>query len=504
VHQSLGGAGGSGYGRVVAKIVIVGAGFGGLAAAIELRRHGFDDITILEKAPDLGGTWYYNSYPGAACDVPSHLYSFSYAQRRDWDRLCPLRDDILAYMKEVAREHGVDALVRTGVEVTSCEYDDERVRWTVGTAGGETYDADAVIIATGQLHHPAVPRFEGAERFAGRSFHTAEWDHDYDLAGKRVAIIGTGATSVQVVPEIAPQVERLYVFQRTGNWFLPRRNRRYPRVLRWAFERVPGLQQLRRLGVFLLGELITASIRHPRLVGPLLATRSRIHMRMQLRDPEVRRKAWPDYTFGCKRVLFSSTYLPALQRDNVELVTDRIARLTEHGIVTDDGAEREVDCIIYATGFNTHQFMFPMEVRGAGGRDLREEWVDGPHAYLGMMVPGFPSMFLLYGPNTNTSGGSILVFLEAQVAWIRQALQAAAARRAAAVDVRPEAEAQLDAALQARFRGTAWTDCDSWYRDEQGRIVSNWPGYMREYVAATRTLDASKLDFIPQPAPVPA
>lgn len=486
------------------KVVIVGAGFGGIAAAIELRRHGITDIAILEKGPDLGGTWLYNTYPGAACDVPSHLYSFSYAQRRDWERLCPTQPDILAYAHAVARDHGVDRLVVVNTTVTACAFDDDRARWTVSTEGGETHEADAVIIATGQLHQPAAPRLPGADAFTGHTFHSAEWDHDYDLAGKRVAVVGTGASAVQFVPEIAPKVGELHVFQRTGNWFLPRRNRRYPRPVRWAIEHVPGLQAFRRRFVFHYGELLTRGIRDPRRLGRVLGLRSAMFMRWQLRDPEVRRKAWPDYTFGCKRVLFSSGFLPALQRENVELVTDPIARLTPTGIVTADGREREIDCLILGTGFKTNDFMFPMEVRGAGGRDLRDAWAGGAHAHLGMMVPGFPSMFLLYGPNTNTSGGSILVYLEAQVAWVRQALQAVAARGAAAIDVHAEVEAASDVAVQARFRGTAWTDCDSWYRNESGRIVANWPGFMAEYVEATKRLDPAEFAFVPAPATVTA
>ncbi|HYM55798.1 MAG TPA: NAD(P)/FAD-dependent oxidoreductase, partial [Solirubrobacteraceae bacterium] len=251
------------------KTVIVGAGFGGIAAAIELRRHGITDVTILEKAPDLGGTWFYNSYPGAACDVPSHLYSYSFAQRRDWSRLCSPQPEIHGYLHEVARAHGVDRLVRTGTTVTSCSWDDASCRWRLDTAEGATFEADVLILATGQLHQPAYPRIEGVERFAGHGFHSAEWDHDYPLAGRRVAVVGTGASAVQFVPEIAPLVDRLTVFQRTGNWFLPRRNRPYPAAVKAAIELVPGLQAFRREFIFQYGEALTVAIRHPATVGRL-------------------------------------------------------------------------------------------------------------------------------------------------------------------------------------------------------------------------------------------
>jgi cation diffusion facilitator CzcD-associated flavoprotein CzcO len=508
-------------------VLIVGAGFGGIAAAIELRRHGITDVTILEQAPDLGGTWFYNTYPGAACDVPSHLYSFSFAQRRDWSRLCSPGAEIHAYLHDVAREHGVDRLVHANTTVTACSWDAERCRWSVHTEHGDVYEADALILATGQLNQPSRPPIEGADTFAGHSFHSAEWDHDYELAGKRVAVIGSGASAVQFVPEIAPKVARLSVFQRTGNWFLPRKNRRYPAALKAAIELVPGLQALRRRFIFEYGESLTLAIRHPGTFGRLAGSRSAAFMRSQLEDPQLRAQAWPDYTFGCKRVLFSSHFLPALARANVELVTDPIARITPTGILTaasspaggrtapsspagdptaapspaGDGTARELDCLIWATGFKTNDFMFGMRITGADGVELREYWSAGAHAHLGMCVPHFPNMFVMYGPNTNTSGGSIIVYLEAQAAYLRQALQQLRERRVGAIEVRAEVEAASDRALQARFAGTAWTQCDSWYRDERGRIVANWPGYMREYLERTRQLDASEYHFTPLPKP---
>ncbi len=481
------------------RVLIVGAGFGGIAAAIELRRHGIDDVTILEKGSDLGGTWFYNSYPGAACDVPSHLYSFSYAQRRDWSRLCSPQREIHQYLHTVARDHGVEELVRTGQAVTACAWSEESCTWTVETAAGETHEAEALILATGQLHQQHRPRIQGADTFAGHEFHSAEWDHDYPLAGKRVGVIGTGASAVQFVPEIAPEVARMTVFQRTGNWFLPRRNRPYPAWVKAVFELVPGLQEFRRKFVFEYGESLTAMIRHPRSLGLLGRARSTAFMRMQLKDPELRRKVWPGYTFGCKRVLFSSAFLPALQRENVDVVSDAITAITPEGIQDSTGRTHELDCIIWATGFKTNDFMFPMAIAGREGRELSEEWSGGAHAHLGICVPGFPNMFVLYGPNTNTSGGSIVFYLETQVAYVRQALQHLAARGAAAIEVRPEVEAASDRDVQHRFAGTAWTECDSWYRDQQGRIVANWPGYMREYLAQASKLDVSQYSFAPMP-----
>jgi cation diffusion facilitator CzcD-associated flavoprotein CzcO len=484
------------------RVVIVGAGFGGIAAAVELRRQGFTDVTILEKAPDLGGTWFHNTYPGCACDVPSHLYSFSYAQRRDWSRLCSPQREIFDYLRQVAGELGVDRLIRTSSAVTACSWDDAACRWTVTTERGDVYESDAIVIATGQLHRPAIPRIEGAETFEGRAFHSAEWDHGYDLAGKRVAVVGTGASAVQFVPEIAGKVQKLTVFQRTGNWFLPRKNRPYPPAFKALVKWVPGIQAFRRKFMFQYCESLTMAIRHPRTFGRLIHLRSAAFMRWQLRDPELRCKVWPGYTFGCKRVLFSSYFLPALARPDVELVTEAIDGMTPAGIVTSDGRLHEMDCVIWGTGFKGTEFMFPMEITGAEGRDLRDAWAGGAHAHLGMTVPGFPSMFVMYGPNTNTSGGSIIFYHEAQACYIRQALQHVQRRGSGAIEVRAEVEAASDRELQSRFAGTAWTRCDSWYRDDAGRIVANWPGYMREYLEATRELDPTEYRFAEQQATV--
>jgi cation diffusion facilitator CzcD-associated flavoprotein CzcO len=477
------------------SVLIVGAGFGGIAAAIELTRSGLTDVRILEKASDLGGTWYYNDYPGSACDVPSHLYSFSFAQRRDWTRLCSPQAEIHDYLRQVARECGAEQLIEYERTVSSCRWDESALRWDVQTAQGASYQADAIVLATGQLHQPSYPKLDGLETFAGHSFHSSRWDHEYSLAGRRVAVVGTGASAVQLIPEIAPEVQQLSVFQRTGNWFLPRRNRRYPAPVKAAIELIPGLQAFRRRFVFDYGESLTSAIRHPRTIGLIGAARSAAFMRYQLRDPELRRKVWPNYTFGCKRVLFSSYYLPALQHANVELVTEPVARVEERGLRTADGTLHELDCIIWGTGFKTTEFMLPMEVMGTRGRSLGEAWAEGPRAHLGICVSGFPNMFLMYGPNTNTSGGSIIFYEEAQARYLRQALESLRDRGGGAIEVRAEVQDASDRVVQASFAGTAWTRCDSWYRNQQGRIVANWPGYMREYEERTNELDVAEYRF---------
>jgi cation diffusion facilitator CzcD-associated flavoprotein CzcO len=477
------------------RVLVVGAGFGGIAAAIELRAHGITDVTIVEAGPGIGGTWAYNTYPGAACDVPSHLYSFSFAQRRNWSRLCSPQPEILGYLQGVAREYDVADLVVPDTRIVDARRDDAAGPWTATTDDGRTFTADVLVVATGQLNTPVTPDIPGKDTFAGHQFHSARWDHDRDLRGRRVAVVGTGASAVQFVPEIAKEVAHLSVFQRTGNWFLPRRNRPYPGWWKAAIRYVPGLQRWRRRFITEYTESLTLMIRHPSTLGRIGRLWSTLFMRMQVRDPELRRRIWPDYTFGCKRILFSSHYLPALARPNVTLSTEKVTEIVPEGVRTADGTTHEVDTIIWGTGFAARDFMFPMEIVGPGGRTLSDEWADGPHAHLGMTVPGFPSLFVLYGPNTNTSGGSIILYLEAQTRYMREALQRMAGRGASAIEVRRDVEKASDADLQARFDGTAWTACDSWYRDEGGRIVTNWPGYMREYLEQTKAVDTAEYTF---------
>ena len=324
--------------------------------------------------------------------------------------------------------------------------------------------------------------------FRGRSFHSAEWDHDYDMTGKRVAVIGTGASAIQFVPEVAERAAHLDVYQRSAPYMLPRNNSAYPAFMRRMIAHVPGLQAVRRYGMWLFMETFVAGLTRFKPLGAVLRAWSTTFMRSQLKDPEVRRRAWPDYPFGCKRILFSSEYLPALQRPDVELVTDAVERITPTGVVTADGREREVDCIVYGTGFRTTDFVMPMTVRGTAGRDLQETWSSGADAHLGMSVSGFPNMFVLYGPNTNLGVGSIIVMIEAQVRYVMDALRTAR-RSGAALEVRPEVQAASGDLLQERLRDSVWTSCRNWYRlEESGRVVNNWPGFMVEYVRATRAI----------------
>ncbi len=419
--------------------------------------------------------------------MPSCLYSFSFEQRRDWSRSCSPQAEIVDYLERLVADHGIARCLRLGTEVVRAEFEDRTLSWRLTTHGGEAVEAEILVLACGQLNRPAWPRIAGRDGFLGRSFHSAEWDHSYDLRGKRVAAVGTGASAVQFVPEIARQAARLHVFQRSAPWMLPRANPPYPALARAAIRRTPGLQRLRRIGTLAVMEAGIAALTEGRALNSALAASSRAFMRAQLRDPDVRRKAWPDYPIGCKRILFSSRYLPALQRPNVELVTETIARLGPHAVHTGDGREREVDCVIYGTGFRAQDFVVPLAVTGSAGRPLEEAWVAGAEAHLGLMVAGFPNMFLLYGPNTNLGVGSIIFMLEAQVGFLVDAMRRLAAGGKAALDVRPEAQRASGEALQARLRQSVWTGCRNWYvREDNGRVTNNWPGLMTEYARATR------------------
>jgi cation diffusion facilitator CzcD-associated flavoprotein CzcO len=478
------------------KVAIVGAGFSGIEAAHRLRADGHE-VTLFERAEDVGGVWQHNTYPGAACDVPSYLYSFSWAQRRDWSRPCSPQAEIQAYLREVAAADGILPHVRFGCEVEEARWDEAALTWTVTLAGGETHAADALVLACGQLTRPAYPDIPGADEFAGPAFHSARWDHGVDLAGKRVAVIGTGASAIQFVPAIAGTAARVDVYQRSAPYLMPRRNPVYPRAVRTAIRRVPGLQRLRRYGMWGVMETFILGYTKSPPLKALLRLWSTTFMRLQLRDPEVRRKVWPRHAFGCKRILFSSTYLPALQRPDVEVVTERVERIDAGGVIAADGVRREVDAIVWGTGFHADEPVVPMRVHGAGGRELQEAWRDGARAHLGITVAGFPNLFLMYGPNTNLGVGSIVVMIEAQAGYVLSALALLRDAGRRALVVRPEVERASTAEVQERLDGSVWTQCQSWYRkDGDGRVVGNWPGFMLEYVRRVERADAGDFELL--------
>lgn len=469
-------------------VVIVGAGFGGIAMAIELRRAGIDDFVVLEKASDLGGVWRENTYPGAGCDVPSPLYSFSFARNVRWPRRYAGQADIHAYLARTARAYGVTGHIRFDTEVTGAEFDERSRAWLVHTANGASLRATVFIPATGQLSRPAYPRLPGIEMFRGPSFHSAEWDHDVRLENQRVAVIGTGASAVQFVPRIQPDVARLTLFQRSPPYLLPKRDHPYEKWPRRAFGRIGALQTVDRFGFWLYTEFAQQCLSKWQWLTPLFRRQARKHLRASVPDPRLRQTLTPDYTLGCKRLLFSNDYLPALTRDNVDVVTSPITEITTTGVRTADGVEHELDVIIYGTGFASLDMLAPMKITGSGGFPLSAAWRDGARAYLGITVPGFPNMFLMYGPNTNLGGGSVVHMLESQARYIGQAVRRIRETRCTA-DVDSAAERRWDSEIQQRLEKSVWTRCESWYRNAYGRVVSIWPGRTYEYRRRTKRFD---------------
>jgi cation diffusion facilitator CzcD-associated flavoprotein CzcO len=477
----------------VTRVAIVGAGFSGVGIAIALRREGIDDFRIFERADELGGVWHHNTYPGIACDVPSYLYQYSFDQRRDWQQPCPPGEQIASYLRDVADRHGVRQHISFGTEIESATWTDGR--WTLRSRS-ESYEADVLVLACGQLHRPRWPTIEGMDSFAGRAFHSAEWDHDYDFVGKRVAVIGTGASAIQFVPELAKSVRQLDVYQRTPPWMLPRKNPMYGPLQRFWFERVPGAHALRRLYLYLWIEWSITGLTRFAPIRWHMQLWSWTFMRSQVKDKKLRRKITPKYPLGCKRVLFSSYWLQTLQQPNVELIDSNIERITADGVVA-DGRERKVDAIVYGTGFKANDFVAPMQVTGRDGVDLNEAWRGGAEAHLGITVSGFPNMFMMYGPNTNLAIGTIIYMIEAQVDYIVDALRVLRSRGASALEVRADVQQRSNATVQQAFEDSIWTSCNSWYRGGgDGRITNNWPDYMAAYRRKTRAVDVDEYELI--------
>ncbi|WP_280504037.1 flavin-containing monooxygenase [Nocardia farcinica] len=496
----------------VPSVLVIGAGFGGIGAAIELRRNGFDQITILERAADLGGVWRENTYPGAACDVPSPLYSYSFDQKTDWPQRYSGQVAIHDYLREVARGHGLLERIRFGAEVTEAVFDERGSggevsggevsgagRWTVRTADGATHVADVLISAVGQLSRPAMPDIPGVGSFRGPAFHSARWDHEVDLAGKRVACIGTGASAVQYVPRIQPVVGHLTLFQRSAAWVVPKFDTDYTPVQHKLFARIPGALSVERFGWWSLAEFMSLGLVEAPWIAKAVTAIATRHLRKQVADPVLRARLTPDYPIACKRVLFSEDYFPALTQPNVTLETEKITAITADGVRTADGVLHEADVIIYGTGFKGTEFLWPMRVLGRDGRELSRAWAEGAHAYYGMAVPGFPNMFMIYGPNTNLGVGSIIAMIESQARYIAQAVRLLAERPGHALEVRADREERFNRELRQRLDRTPWNFCSSWYRDASGRITNNWPGTVTSYRRRVRTLDPDDYQLTPVP-----
>jgi cation diffusion facilitator CzcD-associated flavoprotein CzcO len=463
------------------EIAIAGAGFSGLGMAIALKKAGFEDFVVLERAGDLGGTWRDNTYPGCACDIPSVLYSWSDEQNPDWSRAFSGQQEIWDYMREVVARHDIASHLRFDHEVLGMQWDEEHGHWVLETSQG-TITTNVAIAAVGALADPSIPNLPGLERFRGNAFHSARWDHDHDLRGREVAVVGTGASAIQFVPEIQPDVERLHLFQRTPPWVLPRADVAIPERFRRAFERFPRVLDAVRRTVFSALEASHVAFTHPNLMG-LTERSARRHIARQVRDPALREKLTPNYRLGCKRILGSNSWYPAITADNVELVTTGVREVTADGLIDADGIEHCVDTIIFGTGFQVTDPPISYRVTGPGGETLAETWQGSPKAHLGMGVAGFPNFFLLLGPNTGLGHNSVLLMIEAQVNYLIKALAYRRRNGLRSLEPRPKAQARFIAEIDAATEGSVWTagGCVSWYTDATGRNSTLWPGSVRAY-----------------------
>jgi cation diffusion facilitator CzcD-associated flavoprotein CzcO len=465
--------------------------------AITLRKAGFHDVTLFERADEMGGVWRDNTYPGAACDVPSPLYSYSFEPNTEWPRRYSGQREILDYLRRTARKYRVDEYVRLGTEVVSAAFDETSRKWRITTSDGDVTEADVLVPAMGQLSRPAIPSLPGADTFTGQAFHSARWAHDLDLAGRHVAVIGTGASAIQFVPVIAPVVGSLTVFQRSAPYVIPKPDRGYRAWHRRMFRLLPGTQLAGRLGTWGTGELLTLALTRWRPLRRAVELTFRAHLRHQVPDRKLRGALKPDYRFGCKRLLFSNDWFPTLRRPNVRVVTEPVTALTPTGVRSGDGVEHPADVVIYGTGFRATEFLAPVRITGVGGRELSGEWADGAHAYLGMAVPDFPNMFIVYGPNTNLGGNSIIYMMERQYRYVRQVVRRLAERGGGCVQVRRPVADAFDREVQGRLAGGVWSACTSWYHDGDGRIPTNWPGLVWEYGRRTRRVDFTDYQDVP-------
>ncbi|MGH9136358.1 MAG: flavin-containing monooxygenase [Acidimicrobiales bacterium] len=481
-----------------ARIAIVGTGFAGLGMAIRLKQAGIDDFVVLEKADEVGGTWRDNTYPGAACDVPSHLYSFSFAPNPNWSRSFSTQPEIQAYLRGCADRFDIRPHIRFGHQVLDARWDEAARRWRIDTSQGRV-TAQFLVAGMGPLSEASIPDLPGLDTFEGTIFHSARWNHDHDLSGERVAVIGTGASAIQLVPQIQPAVDTLTVFQRTPPWIEPRLDRDITAVEKWLFRTLPFTQRLARLGIYASRETMAIGLTRRRGLLRGVQMLARTHLRRQVRDRELRRKLTPDYQIGCKRILISNDYYPALAKPNVEVVTSSIREIGPEWIVTDDGTKHTVDTIVFGTGFHVTDMPAAQHVYGRDGVRLADAWAAGMEAYLGTAVAGFPNFFFLIGPNTGLGHTSMVFMIESQIAYLVDALQRFERGGFDVAEVRPEVQTAFNDELQARMDGTVWTagGCASWYLDDRGRNTTLWPDFTFRFRNRLRRFDREAYEVEP-------
>ncbi|MEU8222146.1 NAD(P)/FAD-dependent oxidoreductase [Kribbella sp. NPDC048915] len=473
------------------RIVVIGTGFAGIGMAVRLKQAGYDDFVILERAGDVGGTWRDNTYPGCRCDVPSHLYSFSFAPNPEWSSTFSPQPEIEQYLRNVTDRFGIRPHIRFNHTVESARWEDGA--WHIATDQG-VFVADMLLSGMGPLAEPSFPKLPGIEDFEGEVFHSSRWNHDLNLSGRKVAVIGTGASAIQFVPAIQPEVEELHLFQRTAPWVMPRPDRKITAAERAIYRRFPLVQKAVRAAIYWGREsMVLGFAKLPALMKQAQKVAEK-HLAQQVRDPLLRVKLTPDFTLGCKRVLISDDYYPAVAQPNVEVVTDGIAQVAPNGVVTTDGVKHEVDTIIYGTGFKVTDLPVMDMVYGRGGVSLREAWADGMQAHLGTAVAGFPNFFLLIGPNTGLGHSSMVFMIESQIAYILDALKTMDVRGLREVEVRPEVQRAFVDQVRSSMRNTVWTrgGCTSWYLDSAGRNTTLWPSFTFRFRQLTRRFDPAE------------
>ncbi len=470
------------------RVVIVGAGFGGLGLAIKLKTSGADDFVILEKSAAVGGVWNHNRYPGAACDVPSHLYSFSFEPRADWPQKFASQSEILKYLRQCVDKYALAPHIQFGAEVSEARWNKDTARWTLTTADGRIFETQALVTATGQLSRPFVPHLPGLKDFSGAAFHSADWPDRLDLSGKTVAVVGTGASAIQIVPAIAPLCAKLYVFQRSAAYVLPKPDKNYSQRELSLFTNFPAALGLSRAWLYARHEARALAFVTWRAALRIKRGAFFRHLKRGVADAALRDRLTPDYSIGCKRILLSNEFFPVMARANVELVTSDIREIRPHGIVDETGVERSVDVIVFATGFAATDFLVPIRITGLAGQDLHQSWKEGAEAYLGISVAGFPNLFMLYGPNTNLAHNSIIYMLEGQIGYVMACLNRLRRGEIRFLDVRQTAQQSFNTAIQRRLHKSVWAKgCSSWYLTAAGKNTTNWPGYTFDFRRRTRT-----------------
>ena len=467
--------------------LIVGAGFSGLGAAVKLRQAGVDDVVIVERSDRVGGTWRDNTYPGVACDIPTMLYSFSFADNPTWSRMYPSGAEIHAHIEELTDRHGLRPLIRFGTEITGLTFDERTGVWTATTKGRKHFAARTVVLAAGPLADHRLPDIRGIDTYRGRTIHSAAWDHDFDATGKRIAVIGTGASAVQIVPELVKTAAFVKVFQRTPGWVLPRPDVEMPASVQTLFAKVPAAQEFARQALFWGHEACAAALVWNTPLSGLVATLGRAHLRATVKDAWLRRQLTPDFTPGCKRMLISNDYYPALQRDNCKLIDWPIATISPAGIRTSDGVEHHLDAIVFATGYDVHLSGPPFPVTGLGGRSLQQEWADHAEAFKSASAHGFPNLFFMTGPNSGPGHNSLLVYIEGQIDYAVNAVTTILNRNLRYLDVRADTQRRYNTAIQQRLTRTTWmSGCRSWYLTADGFNASMYPGLATQYLRQMR------------------